>query len=182
LRWISTKDPRTFFCPAPDLTGLFDKILNLEKKDSYPGLDDDQINASFHDKDSVLFNSKRLYQILQHDIQPLSKKEKQDLHRWMTRDVISDNPDALPDFLGLATQVVTYTLMQDEMLTNVKSVSGKYCKEGDIEPSRKKGVQLVTMFCKRSNKEMSSFPFSLKYGDVVNPVTFQVAILFAVHI
>jgi hypothetical protein len=68
------------------------------------------------------------------------------------------------------------------MLTNVKSVSGKYCKEGDIEPSRKKGVQLVTMFCKRSNKEMSLFPFSLKYGDVVNPVTFQVAILFAVHI
>jgi hypothetical protein len=126
--------PANLFCPAPDLTGLFDKILNLEKKDSYPGLDNGQMNAFFHDKDSVLFNSKRLYQILQHDIQPLSKKEKQDLHRWMTRDVIS----------GFATQVATYTLTQDEMLTNVKSVSGKYCKDGDIEPSRKKEEQLVT--------------------------------------
>jgi hypothetical protein len=95
--------PADLFPPAPDLTGLFDKILNLEKKNSYPGLGDGQINAFFHDKDSVLFNSKRLYQILQHDIQPLSRKEKQHLHRCMTKDVISDNPDALPDFLGYAT-------------------------------------------------------------------------------
>jgi hypothetical protein len=72
--------------------------------------------------------------------------------------------------------------MQDEMLTYVKSALGKYCKEGDNELSKKKDAQLVTMFRRHFDEEMSKFPLSLKYGDVINPVTFQVAILFAVQI
>jgi hypothetical protein len=178
------KKPPTQFCPAPDLTKLLDKILHLEKKDWYPSLDDGQINAFFHDKNSVLLNSKMLYQILEHEIQRLSKEEKVELHDWTNRDISIHNPDALPDFLGFATQVATYTLVQDKMLTYIKSVLHKYCQDGGIAPSEKKNSQLVKLFRTRFDNCMRPFPLSLEYesGDVVNPFSFPVVILFAVQI
>jgi hypothetical protein len=64
------------FCPPPDLTRLEDNILQLDTISKCPALDDNQINAFFQDKDCYALDSKRLYNILKKEIQPLTDNER----------------------------------------------------------------------------------------------------------
>jgi hypothetical protein len=77
----------------------------------------------------------------------LTKAEKYDLNKWKNkRDPVIDNPEALHDSMGFATQVATYTLLQDLMLSDVKYVMGKYHGRGVTPPSDKQDKQLVALF------------------------------------
>jgi hypothetical protein len=104
------------FCPPPDLTRLEENILQLDTNIKYPGLNDNQIKAFFRDKYCFALHSKRLYNILKKEIQPLTGKERRDLRKRTNKDKFVTNTDALPEFVEFANEVRKHALVQDNML------------------------------------------------------------------
>jgi hypothetical protein len=133
------------FCPPPDLTRLEENILQLDTNSKCPGLDDNQINAFFRDKYCFALHSKRLYNILKKDIQPLTGNKRRDLRKWTNKDKSVTNTDALPEFVEFAHEVGKHALVQDNMMRCVKNNFKKYLRKGDydVNPTPKVNCQLI---------------------------------------
>jgi hypothetical protein len=171
------------FCPPPDLTRLIDNLLQLDTNSICPALDDNQINIFSWDKYCYALHSKRLYNILRKEIQPLTGNEWRDLRKWTNKDKSLTNIDALPEFVEFAHEVGKHAVEQERMLCFVKHNFDKYLKEGDeVNLTPKVNGQLIDLFRKEFDDNMKAFRFSLNDDRVLTPFPIHSFILFAIQI
>jgi hypothetical protein len=172
------------FCPPPDLTRLEDNILHVYTIATCPALDDNQLEAFFRNKYWSALHSKKLYNILKKEIQPLTDKQGRDLSKWQKIDISVTNADALPEFVEFAHEVGKHALVQDNMLRGVIYNFTKILGKGnDVDnASSKVNCELIKLFRTKFDNNMKMFPFSLKDNEILIPFAIHSVILFAIQI
>jgi hypothetical protein len=146
-------------------------------------MDDNQINAFFRDTYCYALHSKKLYNILKKDIQPLTTNERLDLRKWTNNDKSITNIDAIPEFVEFAHEAGKHAVEQDRMLRFVKHNFDRYLKGGDgVNLTPKVNGQLIDLFRKQFDDNMKAFRFSLSDDRVLAPFPIYSFILFAIQI